>query len=151
MKNELTIINKTKDDQFAIYYQKVEELFEKTLKLLNLKGTYALSLIIVGPITIKRINRTYRHIDKVTDVISFALLDEEDPYDQKDAIIDLGDIFINRKRVLSQAQDYDHSIEREFCFLFVHGLLHCLGYDHQNEADEKEMLKMQKKILGKRR
>ena len=62
---------------------------------------------------------------------------------------ELGDIFINRDRVLSQAKDYGHSVEREFIFLFVHGLLHLLGYDHNTPEEEKKMFSIQKKIVGK--
>lgn len=151
MKCELEIVNKTKDRHFSAYYPKAQELFEKTLKMHNLKGNYALSLILVGPITIKRINREYRNLDKVTDVISFALLDQEEDYEIPEENIILGDIFINLKRVSSQALEYGHSEEREFLFLFIHGLLHCLGYDHMNKEDEDKMFAMQRKILGERK
>ena len=125
----------------------IEEYYQKTLKTLKMKDNYAVSLIICGPVTIKRINRQYRDIDKVTDVISFALLDNEETVEYED-VIELGDIFINRDRVYSQAYDYEHSIKREFVFLFVHGLLHLLGYDHMTPEDEKRMFALQKKIIG---
>lgn len=150
MKCELDIINKTRDKSYEEYYDLAKELFEKTLKMHKMNGNYALSLILVGPISIKRINRDYRNIDKVTDVISFAMLDSEDDYSMPEEEIILGDIFINLKRVKSQALEYGHSEEREFLFLFIHGLLHCLGYDHRNKEDEKKMFDMQKKILGER-
>ena len=143
----LNIINRTKYRDFERYYDELEQYYKKTLKTLKLKDKYVLSLIIVGPNTIKKINREYRNIDAVTDVISFALLDsgEEMEYD---GLIELGDIFINRNRVLSQAKEYGHSVKREFVFLFIHGLLHLLGYDHMNSKDEKEMFDLQKKIIG---
>ena len=125
----------------------IEEYYQKTLKTLKMKDNYAVSLIICGPVTIKRINRQYRDIDKATDVISFALLDNEETVEYED-VIELGDIFINRDRVYSQAYDYEHSIKREFVFLFVHGLLHLLGYDHMTPEDEKRMFALQKKIIG---
>jgi len=143
----LNIVNKTKDKSFEEFYPLINKYYKKTLNLLELDDNYDLSLIIVGPITIKRINKDYRKIDKVTDVISFALCDSEDgcPIDQN---IELGDIFINKNRVFSQAIDYEHSVKREFVFLFVHGLLHLLGYDHMNLEDEKVMFGLQKKIIG---
>ena len=150
MQCKLELINKTKDKSFEKYYSKLQELFEKTMKIHDMNGNYSLSLILVGPITIKRINREYRNKDSVTDVISFALLDSEDTYEFPLEETILGDIFINLKRVKSRAIDYGHSEEREFCFLFIHGLLHCLGYDHMNEEDEAKMIAMQKKILGER-
>lgn len=143
----LNIVNKTKYSDFKRYYPLLEQYYQKTLKTLKLKDKYVLSLVIVGPNTIKKINRDYRNIDKVTDVISFALLDSGE--DMKfDGVIELGDIFINRNRVLSQAKEYGHSKKREFVFLFVHGLLHLLGYDHMNSKDEKKMFDLQKKIIG---
>ena len=143
----VNIINKTTYKDFEEYYEEIEKYYKKTLKVLDLKDEYELSLIITGPINIKRINRYYRKIDKVTDVISFALLDdgEEEYFDE---CIELGDIFINRNRVYSQAKEYGHSIKREFVFLFVHGLLHLLGYDHMNIEDEKVMFGLQKRIVG---
>ena len=143
----VNIINRSKYNDFKSYYPLIEEYYNKTLKVLKLKDNYALSLIITGPITIRKINREYRNIDKVTDVISFALLDNEETVEYEDEI-ELGDIFINRNRVISQAKDYGHSEKREFVFLFVHGLLHLLGYDHMNKEDEKKMFALQKKIVG---
>ena len=143
----LNVVNKTNYNDFKRFYPLLEQYYKKTLKVLKIKDKYVLSLIIVGPKTIKRINKDYRNIDKVTDVISFALLDsgEEIMYEKQ---IELGDIFINRNRVLSQAKEYKHSVKREFVFLFVHGLLHLLGYDHMNPKDEKKMFDLQKKIIG---
>ena len=143
----LNVINKTRYDDFVSYYPLLEEYYQKTLEVLELPDVYVLSLIICGPIVIRRINREYRKIDKVTDVISFALLDDEEVIGEEDEI-ELGDIFINRQRVLSQAKEYGHSVKREFVFLFVHGLLHLLGYDHMNEEDEKIMFDLQRKIVG---
>lgn len=143
----VNIINKSKYNDFKSYYPLIEEYYIKTLKVLKLKDNYAVSLIITGPITIRKINREYRNIDKVTDVISFALLDNEETVEYEDEI-ELGDIFINRNRVISQAKEYGHSKKREFVFLFVHGLLHLLGYDHMNKEDEKKMFALQKKIVG---
>ena len=143
----LNVINKTKYNDFCKYYPLLNEYYLKTLKTLKLKDIYDLSLVIVGPRTIRGINKEYRNIDSETDVISFALRDDGSD-EMIDGIIELGDIFVNRNRVLSQAKEYKHSIKREFIFLFVHGLLHLLGYDHMNEKDEKKMFSLQKKIIG---
>ena len=112
-------------------------------------GNYEISLILVDEKEIQRINREYRKIDKVTDVISFAEIDDENSFDfLEDEDIYLGDIFINVKRVYSQAKDYGHSFKREFVFLFIHGVLHCLGYDHIEKDDELKMIEAQKLIVG---
>lgn len=143
----VNIVNKTSYKDFKEFYPEIDKYYKKTLKVLDLKDEYELSLIITGPINIRKINRDYRSIDKVTDVISFALLDDgEDGY--YDGSIELGDIFINRSRIYSQAKEYGHSVKREFVFLFVHGLLHLLGYDHMQIEDEKIMFGLQKKIVG---
>lgn len=143
----LNIINKTKYSDLKEYYPLLDRYYKKALKVLKLEDEYELSVILCGPLTIKRINREYRNIDRETDVISFALIDDENEYGY-DQDIELGDIFINRNKVLSQAKEYDHSIAREFVFLFVHGLLHLFGYDHMNKQDEKKMFDLQKKILA---
>lgn len=100
---------------------------------------------------IQEINRNYRQIDKPTDVISFALLD---PVEGDVGIIGenvplaLGDIVISVDKANEQAEEYNHSYERELSFLAVHGFLHLLGYDHMNQEDEKEMFEKQELILG---
>ena len=75
--------------------------------------------------------------------------DEDELLDMLDMIgsRELGDIIINLDRVISQAKEYGHSEKREICFLFTHGLLHLLGYDHMDKDDEKEMFALQEKIL----
>ena len=143
----LNIVNKSRHNDLKDYYPYLEEYYQKTLEVLQIEDNYVLSLIICGPITIKRINRDYRNKDAVTDVISFALLDNEDAVEYEDCI-ELGDIFINRQRVFSQAKEYGHSVKREFVFLFVHGLLHLLGYDHMNKEDEEKMFSLQRQIVG---
>ena len=143
----LNIVNRTKYRDLERYYPELEKYYRKTLNVLEMEDNYVLSLILCGPVTIRKINREYRNIDAVTDVISFALLDSEDAIEYEDRV-ELGDIFINRNRVLSQAEEYGHSVKREFVFLFVHGLLHLLGYDHMNEEEEKIMFDLQKKIVG---
>ena len=83
--------------------------------------------------------------------ISFAFLDNEDRqqlYKSKEPVV-LGDIYISIDKAKEQANEYGHSLNRELSFLFVHGLLHLLGYDHMNEEDEKIMFKLQDEILPK--
>ena len=94
---------------------------------------------------IKEINKNYRNIDKVTDVISFAAIDDEDRTDYRS----MGDIFICVKRAYEQAIEYKHSNAREFAFLAVHGYLHLCGFDHMTKEDEEVMFKIQDDILLK--
>ena len=101
------------------------------------------SLILVDLEEIHRINKNYRHLDRPTDVISF---EDKDPYGDPHY---KGDIYLCIDKAMSQAQDYGHSVKREFAFLLIHGLLHIHGYDHLNPIDEKIMFDKQDEILGK--
>lgn len=141
------IFDLTKNKLLKEYYPDIKKYYKKTLKTLDLKDGFNASLIIVGKNKIRSINRDYRNKDKETDVISFANIDSVD-YDYLDDTINLGDIFINVDRVVSQAKKYKHSVKREFAFLFVHGLLHLFGYDHMNKKDEEKMFELQDRIVG---
>ena len=115
------------------------------------------ALTFVDNETIRELNRTYRGLDKPTDVLSFAMSEqtEDEPeivYDEaEDAFPEgnlLGDIIISVERAKEQCEEYGHSLEREIGFLFVHGFLHLIGYDHQDEPSEKEMFAKQESILS---
>jgi probable rRNA maturation factor len=133
-----------------------------------------LSLIIVSPQTIRKLNKQWLGKDKETDVLSFPLIDLSDldkdselsslshfcepSHNSKskttkarteDNYFELGEIFISYQQAIRQAKEYNHSLERELAFLFVHGLLHILGFDHENKAAEKEMFGRQNEILVK--
>ena len=126
-------------------YRYLNDVIELLLKHEQIKNAY-FSIIFVDDKEIKRINKEYRGIDKVTDVISFALEDNADHINNDIRI--LGDIYICIPRMIEQAEDYGHSIKRELSFLTVHGLLHLLGYDHMKEEDEKVMFALQELILN---
>ena len=112
----------------------------------KITAPHYISFIIVDNNEIQKINREYRKIDRPTDVITFANIDDE----EGDEIpVELGDIFISWEKVIEQANEYGHSILREFAFLVTHGMLHALGYDHQNEVDESLMFGIQDEILEK--
>ena len=142
---EITLFNRPNAD-ISSYEPLFEKIAERTKKVLKLKKEYQLSVTFVRSRTIHTINRDYRGIDRPTDVITFAAMDDSEFFTEEEEA-DLGDIFINIDYAKRQAREYGHSYEREICFLFTHGLLHCLGYDHMNEEDEKVMFDLQKKIL----
>ncbi len=104
------------------------------------------NVIFVTSEKIHEINREYRNVDRVTDVISFALEDSIEGY--KEEIRMLGDIYICVDKMKEQAKLYNHSVLREMCFLTTHGLLHLLGYDHMEEDDEKVMFSLQEELLN---
>ena len=123
------------------------KIIDTTLKHLDIDDDIELSAIIVDDERIHQINNEYRHIDRATDVISFALEDSDQFY-VEGMPRSLGDIFISIDHAINQAEEYGHSLKREMCFLFTHGLLHLLGYDHMNEEEEKEMFALQDEILN---
>lgn len=126
-------------------------LVDKVFKEVGVKDDYYIDVSIVDNDKIHEINKTYRGIDQPTDVISFAFYDDEEETINEDAPNSLGSIIISYQKAEEQAKDYGHSLNREMSFLFVHGLLHLLGYDHMKKEDEKVMFALQDKILGERK
>ena len=117
----------------------------------SLKQTFGLNLVIVSKSTIRRLNKKWLGKDKATDVLSFPLLDWQsmstDVIHSHNGRQELGDIFIAYEVAVEQAKEYKHSLNRELAFLFVHGMLHVLGFDHQNKTAEKDMFGRQRRIL----
>lgn len=122
---------------------KYERLIKRIFKPINRQDTF--NLIFVTEEEIQQINKEFRNIDKVTDVISFAAVDDL----ERDDFKSIGDIFICVKRAYDQASEYGHSNAREFAFLAVHGYLHLCGFDHQTKDEEEVMFKIQDDILNK--
>lgn len=124
------------------YSSEIKFNFEKIIQDIEngFESDKEASLVLVDIDEITRINKEYRNKDYATDVISFEEDDEEDENY-------LGDIFLSVDKAISQSIEYGHSVEREFAFLVIHGLLHLHGYDHMNEEEEKIMFKKQEEIL----
>lgn len=137
----INFVNQTNED--VSKYQKLIKSIFKQFK--HKKDIF--SIVFVSEEEIRQINNDYRGIDKVTDVISFALLDNEE--EREFSGDEIGDMFICLDRAREQAQEYGHSIDREVAFLAVHGYLHLCGYDHMTEEDEKIMFSKQEEILRK--
>ncbi len=103
-------------------------------------------IIFVDNDYIHNLNKNYRNIDRVTDVITFAL-DDDNTVINDSGIHILGDIYICIPRCKEQAKEYGHSFLREICFLSVHGFYHLLGYDHQTKEEEAIMFSKQEEVL----
>lgn len=129
------------------YEQDFTAIIEQALKTLGIEDDVEVSCVLVDDERIHEINREYRHIDRSTDVISFAMEDNDQFY-VEGMPRTLGDIFISVDHAKKQAEEYGHSLRREMCFLFIHGILHLLGYDHMTDEQEKEMFGLQDEILG---
>jgi len=148
--------------------EEIEKLIEKTIKKAaeceNVKQDYQVSVILVDNSQIKGINRVYRGIDAPTDVLSFPMLENEEEenlievnkadiqkdfenFDMDTGEIVLGDIAISLERAFEQSVEYGHAFHREVSFLTVHGMLHLLGFDHEEEGDRKVMREREEQIL----
>lgn len=117
----------------------IENSIRAVLKVEELSDDVEVSVSFVGDEEIRDLNRDYRGVDKSTDVLSFPMEDE--------FIIDnriLGDVILNTRRVMEQAEELGHSHERELSYLTVHSILHLLGYDHIEDEDKREMREREK-------
>lgn len=146
------------DGKIGLYKRTMLKIFKASEKILKEDfGNVYLSINFVSDEEIQKLNKEFRNIDKVTDVLSFPNLNKR-PNEklkkfQKLADFDtnmlfLGDIVISKNVAKRQAQEYGHSLKREVCFLALHGFLHLLGFDHIKPEDEKVMNKLQDKILS---
>lgn len=123
-------------------YSYLNDLLDIAVEKLKIDGSFSITFI--DDEKMHEMNLKYRGIDRTTDVLSFALNDGETIEEEVNL---LGDIFISIPKMISQAKEYGHSEKRELSFLSIHGLLHLLGYDHQNKEDEEEMFGLQEEVL----
>jgi len=110
---------------------------------------------------IQEMNYNFREIDRATDVLSFPMIDYEIPgefdfleerddcFNPETGELVLGDIVISKEKVISQAEEFGHSIEREYAFLIAHSMLHLSGYDHMEAEEREEMERMQRELMEK--
>lgn len=154
-------------NSFRFYFD--EEVDLKELKAAALEKAFsgfipsdtptAAEVVFVDEGEIRGLNAEQRGVDAVTDVLSFPALDgirgkalkkSNFPYEiDEEGNLFLGSVVICRQRAQEQAQEYNHSYERELHYLLVHGVLHCLGYDHMNEVDKSQMRALEEEILSK--
>lgn len=123
----------------------LEEYVKKITKQLEIEKA-VFNIILVNDEEIHELNKKYRNIDRPTDVITFALEDNDNFKNPEIRV--LGDIYLCVPIAYEQAKIYGHSRIREICFLATHGILHLLGYDHMNEEEEKEMFTLQEELLN---
>lgn len=140
------IIDNKISERFKLSLEQVRSLYRvavTTLATENQKRqgyaipkTMEISLTFVGDEEIAEINEKYRGVARPTDVLSFSMFEADEPLCSGSS---LGDLIISADTMKRQAAEYGHSEKRELCFLFVHGLLHLLGYDHEISEDEEKM------------
>ena len=149
----LNIIGKTE------FESDLKRVYEHALKVLSFPKRVEVNLTFVKSDEIRELNKSTRNIDKVTDVLTYPYISKKpnEKLKLKDYALDMdletktltiGDIYICHDRAVEQAQEFNHTIKREICFLLCHGLLHIAGYDHETKEQEQEMVEMQEKILN---
>jgi len=151
---DLVIVDKTKsltDEQINLVSDIID--FAAKTESINLADDTEMSITFVDDKEIHEINKVHRQKDRPTDVISFALEDEdlsgfEFDFEELGLARNIGDLFISVDRTKEQAEEFNHSFDRELGFLTIHGFLHLNGYDHMTPEDEKEMFDLQRKILN---
>ena len=139
-----------------------EEVIAHVLKQEGYPWECEVDILITDSEEVREYNKEYRGKDQTTDVLSFPNLEWDAPADYESEGIDeliemsmnpetglfiLGEICLNKDRIISQAEEYGHGIRREYAFLIVHSMLHLLGYDHMEEDEAKVMEEKQKKYL----
>jgi len=120
----------------------IEKAVSAVLEAENAQGDFEVSVSFVTNEEIRELNRDYRNVDSETDVLSFPMDD-----DDFNGIIILGDIVLSTQRIIEQANEFGHSLEREMLYLTVHSMLHLLGYDHMSNDEKEEMRSREKEIM----
>lgn len=135
------------------------EVVEASIGYMGCPYECQVELMLVNNQSIHEINREQRQIDRPTDVLSFPMVEYEEPgefqfledniffFDPESGQLLLGDIVISMDKVFEQAKEYGHSNEREFAFLIAHSMLHLFGYDHMEEEEREVMEAKQREIL----
>ncbi len=156
------IIEKETEDSFDFDYEKAaESIIEQALDYLKCPYEVQVNLTLTDNKGIHEINKEYRQIDRPTDVLSFPLIDYEEPnvfpenleeaaedyFDLDTGELMLGDIIISVEKCKEQAAEYGHSVLREYSFLIVHSILHLFGYDHMEDDERAVMEQKQREIL----
>lgn len=157
------IIEKETEDSFDFDYEKAaESIIEQALDYLKCPYEVQVNLTLTDNKGIHEINKEYRQIDRPTDVLSFPLIDYEEPnvfpenleeaaedyFDLDTGELMLGDIIISVEKCKEQAAEYGHSVLREYSFLIVHSILHLFGYDHMEDDERAVMEQKQREILN---
>lgn len=150
---DLVEVNFLDIEQNEKYIEEIKKVISKCFEIENMNDTNLyVSITLTNPENIRRINKTYRNIDKPTDVLSFPMFQKEELVSiikSKENIVNdvLGDIIISIPKVQEQATEYGHSFEREFAYMLVHGFYHLMGYDHIEEKDKIIMRPKEEEVL----
>jgi probable rRNA maturation factor len=131
----------------------VRRIAQTVLKAEGVASPYEVSLVFTDSETVRQLNRDYRGVDETTDVLAFYMLPQKEVDDSfalpPDGVTRLGEVIISYPQVVEQAREQGHSTEKELVLLIVHGVLHLLGYDHEEPKEEAKMRAREKELLEK--
>ena len=145
MKHRIDIENRQREKApFRGYKTTLREAIAQTLKEEDFPGKAEISVSLVSKEEIRHLNRTFRHVDRSTDVLSFPLEEEE----SVGGVMCLGDVVVCPAVIDEQSRDFGTSFRQEFCLMVIHSTLHLLGWDHEKEDEKKRMFQKQEKILA---
>lgn len=131
------------------WLKRLDEILPLYEEQQGLPHDLVIGLTFTGDDEIRAINNEYRGIDRATDVLSFPLYERDDEIELLEGeLAPFGDIVLSVPHAQAQAAEYGHSVEREVCYLIVHGLMHLAGYDHIEADDKAEMRAEEEKLLG---
>jgi len=131
----------------------VKKIVRQILKAEEVAPPYEVSLVFADSETVQQLNRDYRGVDEPTDVLAFYMLPQKEVDDSfalpPDGVTRLGEVIISYPQAVEQAREQGHSTERELALLVIHGILHLLGYDHEEPEEESKMRERERELLEK--
>jgi probable rRNA maturation factor len=144
------------DKNFQKHLRKewLRRVVEHSLAAQDIASEVELGLLITDDETVRKLNQEYRGVDEPTDVLSFALAERKTgnnspPFvEPPDGLLHLGEVVISYPQAVRQAEENNHQVKEEVALLVIHGILHLLGYEHDEPAREREMRALEKKILS---
>ncbi|MFZ7119901.1 MAG: rRNA maturation RNase YbeY [Eubacteriaceae bacterium] len=142
---ELHIDNRSKIDLSENLVVKIKECINECIKVEKFYDNCEISLSFVENNEIRQLNKSYRNKDCATDVLSFPMYEESETRIENEIL--LGDIVMSISKAAEQATEYGHTVEREICYLIIHGMFHLLGYDHMQDDEKKLMREKEKKVI----
>ena len=130
-----------------------KKITRQVLKAEDVTPPYEVSLVFTDSETVQQLNRDYRGVDRLTDVLAFYMLPQKGADSffalPPDGVLRLGEVIISYPQAAEQATEQGHSVERELALLIIHGILHLLGHDHEETEEEKRMRGREEELLGK--
>jgi probable rRNA maturation factor len=137
----------------AVDRSSVKKIVRQVFKAEGVAHPYEVSIVFTDSEMVQQLNRDYRGVDEPTDVLAFYMLPQGEGNDSfalpPDEVTRLGEVIISYPQAIEQAKEQGHSLERELALLIIHGILHLIGYDHEDPEEEDEMRKREKELLEK--